>query len=956
MTTLKITVNGEAREITISENRYLAEVLRQDLGLTGTKIGCNEAECGICTVLVDGVPVDSCIYPALKANGRAIDTIEGLCPPEPARDQSSNAHRQWSIHNIHQHRPARLSSLHPLQAEFVRHGAVQCGFCIPGLIMTAKALIAENPQPNDHDIHVALKDTYCRCAGYPAIKNAIKSAAAIMRGEAPLPVTVPESNEPLHVIGTLVERPEAIAKVTGEAIYTDDINLPGQLYGRTLRAAHPHARILDIDTSRAAALPGVRAVLTSQDMPGRLNHGLVYQDWPALAHEKVRFLGDPVAVVAADSPEIAAAALKLIDVTYAPLPVVDSPAAALEGDKPILHEEWETGNLLKHIKVRHGDIEQGFAEADVIVERTYHTATTEHAFLEPECAIGVPAGYDDDHPKLTIYVGSQIPYADRNQVAACLNLPDTQVRIISPLVGGGFGGKEDIAGQVHVALLAQKTGRPVKMLYRRDESLLFHPKRHATTIHMKTGAKKDGRLTAVQATLYGDGGAYASLSDKVMTRATTHATGPYVTPHAKIDCYACYTNNPPSGAFRGFGVTQSAFAVEQNMDIVAHELGLDPLELRRINAMRVGEVTATGQLLRESVGLVETLNATGTRLTVNGEPSANPFAPQPVGNKVRAWGVAAAYKNTGLGGGAPDKSAALVEVFTDGTAEVRTSAAEIGQGLVTVVAQITAEELGLPYQQVKVLLSDTDLTPDGGPTTASRQTYVTGNAARMAAGNMRQTLSSVVAERFDVPPGTIRFEEGLLRANGQQVPFGQAVAWLKAEGREPQAYYEYHAPKTQPLGTGGDMHVAFSFAVQAALVEVDLETGEVHVVKVVAVNDVGKSVNPVGLQGQVEGGVMMGLGNALTEEFIVENGIPFTDVLARYKMPSIKHTPEIVSVIVEDPTSDGPYGAKGVGEISSIPTTPAICNAIYNACGVRVFSLPVDQDKLLLALKNGRET
>jgi xanthine dehydrogenase molybdenum-binding subunit len=315
--------------------------------------------------------------------------------------------------------------------------------------------------------------------------------------------------------------------------------------------------------------------------------------------------------------------------------------------------------------------------------------------------------------------------------------------------------------------------------------------------------------------------------------------------------------------------------------------------------------------------------------------------------------VGCAYKNTGLGGGAPDKSAALVEVYTDGTAEVRTSAAEIGQGLVTVVAQITAEELGLPYERVKVLLSDTDLTPDGGPTTASRQTYVTGNAARMAAGAMREALSSVVAEQFDMPPGTIRFEEGLLRANGHEMAFAQAVQYLVDEGREPRAYYQYEAPATQPLGSGGDMHFAFSFASQAALVEVDLETGEVQVLEVIAVNDVGKAVNPVGLRGQVEGGVMMGLGNALTEEYIVEQGIPFTDVLARYKMPSIKHMPEIISVIVEEPTADGPYGAKGVGEISSIPTTPAICNAIYNATGVRVFNLPVDQDALLRAMKAG---
>jgi CO/xanthine dehydrogenase Mo-binding subunit/aerobic-type carbon monoxide dehydrogenase small subunit (CoxS/CutS family) len=950
---LQLTVNGKLHELEIPANRYLAEVLRYDLGLTGTKIGCNEAECGICSVLVEGTPVDSCVYPALKAHGKQITTIEGLSPRSiQARNGQQNG-QTLNIHNIHHYEPAQMKALHPLQAEFVRHGAVQCGFCIPGLIITAKALLEEKPNPSQTDIMIALKDTFCRCAGYPAIMRAIQSAAAILRGEAPWPVTIPTSNEPLHVIGQLVNRPEAIAKVTGEAIYSDDIHFPDQLYGRTLRAVYPHARILAIDTGQAEALPGVHAVLTAKDIPGRLNHGLVQHDWPALARDKVRYVGDPVAIVAAHTAEIAAAALGLIRVEYDPLPVVDSPENALKQDAPILHEGWETGNLLKHIKVRHGDIEAGLAQADVVVERTYHTATTEHAFLEPECSIGVPAGYDEAHQKLTIYVGSQIPYADRNQVAACLDLPDGQVRIISPLVGGGLGGKEDIAAQIHVALLAQKTGRPVKMLYRRDESLLFHPKRHATTIHIKTGATKDGRLTAVQATLYGDGGAYASLSDKVMTRATTHATGPYIVPHAKIDCYACYTNNPPSGAFRGFGVTQSAFAVEQNMDILAQALGLDPLEFRRRNGMRVGQVTATGQYLRESIGLLETLTAVEEQtqnLTVdqsrfNGHKS----------NKAYAWGVACAYKNTGLGGGAPDKSAALVEVYSDGTAEIRTSAAEIGQGLVTVVAQTTAEELGLPYERVKVLLSDTDLTPDGGPTTASRQTYVTGNAARLAAGTMREMLSSVVAERFDVPPGSVRFEEGLLRANGHNVPFGQAVQWLIDEGREPRTYHEYMAPKTEPLGTGGDMHFAFSFATQAALVEVDLETGEVHVLKVVAVNDVGKSVNPVGLQGQVEGGVMMGLGNALTEEFIVEQGIPFTGTLARYKMPSIKHTPEIVSIIVEDPTADGPYGAKGVGEISSIPTTPAICNAIYNACGVRVYSLPIDQDKLLLALKNGRD-
>jgi xanthine dehydrogenase molybdenum-binding subunit len=982
MARLQFTLNGKPCEVEIAPNRYLAQVLRYNLGLTGTKIGCNEAECGSCTVLVDGVPVDSCVYPAFKAAGKKVETIEGLAAPSSAGDPARGAHNGTGVAGQpSNYRANEMVHLHPLQAEFVRHGAVQCGFCIPGLIMMAKALLEENPNATDRDLRVGLKDTYCRCAGYPAIMNAVQSAAAILRGQEPLPVTIPESEQPLQVVGRHVVRPEAIAKVTGEAIYTDDVHFPRQLIGRTLRAAYPHARILSIDTREAAALPGVHAVLTAADIPGRSRHGLIYHDWPALAGEKVRFLGDPVAVVAAETEAIAAEALKLIEVEYEPLPVVDSPEFALETDAPLVHEGWETGNLLKHIKVRHGDVEAGFAGADEVVERVYHTATTEHAFLEPECAIGVPAGYDETHQKLTVYVGSQIPYADRNQVAACLDLPHTAVRIISPLVGGGFGGKEDIAGQIHVALLAQKTGRPVKMLYTRQESLCFHSKRHATAIRIKTGATREGKLTAVQAELYGDGGAYASLSDKVMTRATTHATGPYAVPHAKVDCYATYTNNPPSGAFRGFGVTQSAFAVEQNMDILARKLGIDPLEFRRRNALHVGDITATGQCLRESVGLEKTLHVVQEKirdqlsvishqLSVTGDPSLNTDhrslntdhrslntdTAWQEGNRAYAWGVACAYKNTGLGGGAPDKSAALVEVYADGTAEIRTSAAEIGQGLVTVVAQTTAEELGLPYERVKVLLSDTDLTPDGGPTTASRQTYVTGNAARMAAGAMRDALSSVVAEQMDVPPGTIRFEEGLLRANGHAVSFGEAVQMLIDEGREPRAYYEYEAPQTQPLGSGGDMHFAFSFAAQAALVEVELETGEVHVLKVVAVNDVGKAVNPVGLQGQVEGGVMMGLGNCLTEEFIVEKGVPFTDVLARYKMPSIKHTPEIVSVIVEEPTADGPYGAKGVGEISSIPTTPAICNAIYNACGVRVHKLPVDQDALLLALKNGRET
>lgn len=926
MSLLKITVNGEQVEHDVHESRTLAQFLRYDLGLTGTKIGCEEAECGICTVLVDGVPVDSCIYPALKAQGRSILTIEGLAQGE---------------------------ELHPLQSNFIRHGAVQCGFCTPGLIMTSAALLEENDDPTEHDIKVALKDTYCRCTGYTSVIQAIQSAARQKRGLELLSVNDPVVDEPMDVVSRSVPPQEVREKVVGTAKYTDDFVFPEMLFARTLRSPLPHARIVSIYTDAAKALPGVKAVLTHQDVPSENLHGLVYRDWPVLCHDVVRYVGDAVAIVAAESAEIADEAVNLIKVEYEPLPVVADPKYAHTAEAPILHPNHPTGNLLKHIKVRHGDIEQGFAEADVIVEHEYHTPTTEHAFLEPECAIGVPAGFAD-HDKLTVYVGSQIPYQDRNQIALAMGLPEENVRVIGTLIGGGFGGKEDIAGQIHVAMLATVTGKPVKMLYSRQESLIFHPKRHATIIRIKTGAKKNGKLTAVQAELYGDGGAYASLSDKVMTRATTHATGPYDIPNAKIDCFAMYTNNVPSGAFRGFGVTQSAFAVEQNMDLLAEQLGIDPVEMRLINAQKVGVTTATGQLLHESVGLIETIEDVKGDMQASGNGHGFRWAWRE-GSKAYGWGIACAYKNTGLGGGAPDKSEAEIEAFEDGTLEVRTAAADMGQGIAHVVAQIAAEEMQLSYERVKVLLCDTDLTPNGGPTTASRQTFVTGNAARGAAVALREAITRSAAEMMDVPPENIRYEEGLLRHNGDAVEMKNVVRWMKANGLSPRTKHEYWAPKTQPLGTGGKMHVAFSYATQAALVEVDTETGEIHVLKILSSTDIGRAINPLMLQGQIEGGIIMAMGNCLTEAFIVEDGVPWTRLLSRYKMPSIKQMPEITSHLVEARSSDGPYGAKGVGEIPSINTTPAICNAIYNATGVRIYSIPVDQDALLLALRAGRK-
>jgi selenium-dependent xanthine dehydrogenase len=917
-------VNGEPTSLVVGADEMLSDVLRYRLGLTGTKIACQEDECGACTVLLDDEPVLSCNYPTARAAGKQVRTIEGL---------------------------ARGGILHPLQEAFVRHGAVQCGFCIPGQLMTAVALLEHEPHPDEEQIRRALKDTLCRCAGYPTILRAVQAAADHLRTGAPLASPAVAASAGNTVIGQVVPRPDAVEKVTGTARFTDDLSFPGMLHAAVLRAGEPHAILRSLDVEAARASPGVHAVLTAEDVAGERNHGLVILDWPVLVGvgETVRTVGDALAIVAAEDQQAALTAVARMSFTLEPLPVVSDPVQAASADAPRIHP---AGNLLKHIKVRKGEIESGLANSEVVFEQTYHTPITEHAFLEPECSLARPL----PDGRLEVYVGSQIPYADRQQIAACLNLPQDRVRVIGTPIGGGFGGKEDIAGQIHAAMLAQATGRPVKLLFDRRESMLVHPKRHATQIRVRLGVRTDGTILAAETELYGDTGAYASLGEKVMTRATTHSTGPYVVPHVRADCYAMYTNNPPAGAFRGFGVTQSAFAIESALDELSHQLGLDPIEIRRMNALTAGAVTNTGQLLEESVGLLECLDRVEQEIHLR-QPESPWYAARRVPGSPhlrRAWGVAAAFKNTGLGGGAPDKAEAEVELLADGTLEVRTSSAEIGQGLLTVLQMIAAEELSLPVQEVHVLLSDTDLTPDGGPTTASRQTYVAGNAVRGASQVLRQAMSSSLSEKYDVSPDKIRYVEGLAQVDGRRLPMAEVGHLMRVEGRDPRARFEYWAPETQPLGTGGRMHVAYGFAVQAAEVEVDLETGDVRVLRVIAATDVGRALNPLGLLGQIEGGVMMGLGNALMEEFIVEQGRVFTDRLARYRMPSIVQAPEILPIVVEAPASEGPYGAKGVGEITSIPTTPAITNAIFHACGVRVRRLPVDQDRLALEIA-GRE-
>jgi CO/xanthine dehydrogenase Mo-binding subunit/aerobic-type carbon monoxide dehydrogenase small subunit (CoxS/CutS family) len=961
MSNINLSVNGQQYSLETIAGETLSALLRERLRLTGTKIGCEEAECGACTVIVDGEPVVSCIYPAERADGKVVLTIEGLAEEFTAKHAKNAKEKELNLSDLSALSSSNASTaptaalsakLHPLQEAFVEHGAVQCGFCIPGQIMTAYAMLERNPNPTRDEIRFALKDTLCRCAGYPTIENAILAAAESLRtGE---PIKKPHIPDSIHVhksVGHTHTRHDGVDKVIGTAMYTDDLVFDGMLYAKAKRAMIPHGFLTKLDISKAKALKGVVAVLTAEDIPAEHNHGLVIYDWPVMVGvgERVRYVGDAIAIIAAETQQIAEQASALIEAEFDLQPVITNPVQARQDGVPQIHEK---GNLLKHIKVRKGDMEKGFAEADVILEHTFHTPTTDHAFIEPECSIGVPLA----DGRMEIYCGSQIPYQDRTQVARVMGWDESRVRIVGQLMGGGFGGKEDVMGQIHVAMLANVTQRPVKMLFDRHESLLVHPKRHATQIRVKIGAKKNGRIVACESELYGDTGAYASLGEKVMTRATTHSAGPYDIEHVRADCYAMYTNNPPAGAFRGFGVTQSAFAVESMMDMLAEELNIEPVELRRMNALHVGSVTNTGQLLRESVGLVECIDKVSSAMCqVSGLSEKELFKPRVTPDTphlVRSWGFASAYKNTGLGGGAPDKAGAEVELYDNGTFEVRSSSAEMGQGLVTVMRMIVAEEMMVAPEQVKVLVMDTDLTPNGGPTTASRQTYVTGNASRYAAKTLRDAITATMAEKYDVKPEQIRFENGIVHANGHSMTYAEVAKEMKSMGQQPRAMYEYEAPKTQPLGMltedgkYGDMHFAFSFGVQAAEVEVNKLTGEVRVLKVISANDVGMAVNPLGLQGQVEGGVMMGLGNALTEEFIMENGYVVTDHLARYRIPGIMLTPEITSIIVEHPTADGPYGAKGVGEICSIPTTPAITNAIYNAVGVRIDTLPVDQEMI----------
>ena len=828
----QFTINGTVYQETEDEN--LLEYLRETLRLTSVKNACGEGACGACMVLVNGLAMRACLLSLSRLQDKTVITVEGLSE----REKEVYA---WA---------------------FAEAGAVQCGFCTPGKVISAKGLLDKDPEPSAARIKEALRGNICRCTGYVKIEQAIMMAAQALREGIPVPTDVAAG------VGARAARMDAEAKTLGTGEYVDDLKVPGMLMAAVLRTPIPRARILSIDVSAAAAIEGVAAVMTAADIPGQQKWGHLKRDWPAMIGEgeETRYIGDALAIVAARTKKIAQEAVRSIRLEYEELSPLLSPQESLADTAPKLHPD---GNVLSRVAFARGDANQAIETAAHVVTRSYHTPFTEHAFLEPESALAVP-GSDG---KLTVYVGSQSVFDDHHGIAAILGLPGEQVRVIGKLVGGAFGGKEDLSVQHHAALLAHKTGQPVKLTLSRKESMRVHPKRHSMEIELTTGCDADGRLVGMRARIVADTGAYASLGGPVVQRACTHVSGPYQIPNVEINGMAVYTNNPPAGAFRGFGVPQSAFACEMNLNLLADMVGISPWEIRYRNALEPGAVMATGQIADASTGIKETL------LAVKHEYEAARYA-----------GIACAMKNTGLGVGVPDTGRAVLRVGA-GAVEILTGAACVGQGLATVLRQIVCETLGIEPSQVLMHEPDTDVTPDAGTTTASRQTMFTGEAVRQAALALADALQTK-------PLAELAGQEFAGQYRGETDP-------LTSE-------------KPHPVN-----HVAFGYATQVVILN---DTGWLQ--KVVAAHDVGRAINPATIEGQIEGAIAMGLGYALQEDFPLKRGVP-TAKFGTLGLMRSTDMPEIAIQLVEKNPSALAYGAKGIGEIATIPTAPAVAGAYY---------------------------
>jgi CO/xanthine dehydrogenase Mo-binding subunit len=764
----------------------------------------------------------------------------------------------------------------------------------------------------------------------------------------------PEPTAGFRVVGARAPRFDARDKVHGLLRYADDLALAGMLHARVVRATRPSARIVKVDASRAEALPGVRCVMTARDVP----NNVLFSDVPGqtttvgplrartqvLADDVVRYLGEAVALVAADTEEAAEEGARLVAVEYADLPGVFDPEAAMRPDAPLLEP---TGNVISRWKIRKGDVEAGFREADVVVEQTYRTGFIDHAFIEPEAGVG----WLDENGVVTLRVATQVIEHFRD-VANVLGLPHSRVRIIAPYIGGGFGGKEDVTVEVFLGLLVWKTRRPVRLCYSREESILSPTKRHPFIMKYKHGARRDGTLTALQVELISDAGGYAYLSPLTLLYAMCHAAGPYRIPHVRVDGVSVLTNNPPTSAFRGFGSAQPAFAYESQMDALARALGVDPLALRERNYLAKGERIASGQELETAVLLPEAARQAWAALG----PKRAPSGP---GKRV-GRGLGATLTSYGRIVWLHDWASAWVELQMDGTVLIRTGVPDIGGGQAASLVQITCEILGVAPEEVSIHIGDSALTPLAGTTTATRQLYMSGSAVHKAASELRATLVQQTADLFAVPAEAVELADGMAHARGdgeRKVSFKELAAACARSHRSRSAFSIYQAPAGQVMDfeTGqGKVFPDFTFGAQAAEVEVDEATGEVQVLAVAACYDVGRAINRNSVEGQIEGGVAMGIGYAILEEDKVAAGITQTPNLMTYLIPTALDVPDVIPIVLESGEGMGPWGARGIGEPAMVPTAPAIANAVFDAVGVRVNRLPITPERLWRAMEEQR--
>ncbi|MDR3670370.1 MAG: selenium-dependent xanthine dehydrogenase [Holophaga sp.] len=861
---LRVTING--RDYESDRDMLLIDFLRDVLNITSVKNGCKEGACGTCTLIIDGRTVRSCVPKLSKLAGKKILTIEGF------------SEREREV----------------LAYAFSAAGAVQCGFCIPGMVVCAKNLLDQNPAPTRDEVKFAIRNNYCRCTGYIKIIDAVLLAARMFREGLDIPET-----SPLGKVGDRVFRVDARPKALGLAKYADDFSFEGMLYGKNVFSRFARAKILSIDPAKALAMPGVVAVYTAKDIPGKRYIGHLAQDWPGMiaVGEQTKCCGDTLAMVVAETRDQAEAAAKAVQVQYEELePICSCDEAAVPGAHQVHAEgfsqfgKWvvPTNNVFYHELIKRGNAEDALARAAHVVEGTFFVPPVEHAFMEPETAIGLPDG-----DGIRVITGGQGIYDEYHELSNYLGLPLDKVRIQSAVVGGGFGGKEDMSVQHQAALCAYLCKRPVKVSFSRQESINYHPKRHAMEIHGRIGCDEHGILLGLQARIKSDTGAYASLGGPVLQRACTHAGGPYNYQNLDVEGTAYYTNNPPAGAFRGFGVTQSCLAVECLINQLAEKVGLSGWEFRYRNAIRPGQSLPNGQIADPGTAMVETLEAVKEAFErYEADPDLH-------------VGIASAMKNAGVGVGVPDIGRCNLAVL-DGKVHIRCSAGAIGQGVQTVLLQIVCEVTGLARNQVEVEHPDTLLTPDSGTTTASRQTTFAGEAARVSSLKLKVDLD-------------------------------QGLSLAELEGRTYKGEFDF---KSDPMGSPKPnpvSHIAYGFATQLVVVD-----GAGKLVEVIAAHDIGRAINPLSAEGQVDGGVAMGLGYALTEDFPLKAGIPQAK-LGTLGIPKATFMPPVKVHLIEKNSTDGvAFGAKGIGEIVCCMAAPACQNAYYKMDGVFRYKLPME--------------